>query len=415
MDRYRYEEEQTIKQRRRMRKRLSSLLEEITGESPDGLHDPQKLLKNTQLAERIARLEMNLAAADITIFESQLEEASYLTSTERDKLIKDAKKRLASASLHLEEHSRLLHMENSLIPKLPGNDHGAAFSDVVHAMFKDQEVPDRRKKRAGMWLRKAEDYYGGRYEMPNGVKDCTWCHITERYVANQRAAHIVPYFLDDGAIPEHLFGEMAHEVDTPTNSLLMTRYLKRWFDEYQIVIVPVDPSESPITRWKIDIISSDIKDSPIDGKELEFLNDHRPSTSFLYFRFMLTLIRIRDKQRAVWENIWARYRTTKPFGTPGRYCRDGTLMAMAAHSKLPAPEETEAFLMELCGPETIPPVVSSEDVINGMRKEMEVIVKCVETVEDEETGEWNDTEDWDSDEDSDEDSDVDEEEALDRI
>lgn len=160
MDHDEYEEERTIKQRRRMRKRLSSLLEEITGESPDGLHDPQKLLKNTQRAERIARLNMHIAEADMKIA-STLRGSTFITSEAFDKRMRDAKLRFASASLHLEEHSRLLHMENSLIPKLPGNDHGAAFSDVVRAMFKDQEGPDRRKKRAEMWLSKAEDYYEG--------------------------------------------------------------------------------------------------------------------------------------------------------------------------------------------------------------------------------------------------------------
>ncbi|KAK1783786.1 hypothetical protein QBC45DRAFT_305505, partial [Copromyces sp. CBS 386.78] len=120
-----------------------------------------------------------------------------------------------------------------------------------------------------------------------------------------------------------------------------------------------------------------------------FRNGNRPNASFMYFRFMLALIRTRDKQRAGWEGFWARYRTTKPFGTPGRYCRDGMLMAMAAYSKMSAPEEIEAFLVEFCGLKTVLPAGFSEDIINGMREEMEVIVICIETVEDEkETGRW---------------------------
>lgn len=182
-------------------------------------------------------------------------------------------------------------------------------------------------------------------------------------------------------------------MDSPASSLLLYSDLKRCFDEYRFVIVPVNPSESPVTRWKVDIISSDIKDEVqwierFDGRELKFRNGNRPDARFLSFRFMLILIRTRDIKMAGWESVWARYRTTDPFGTLGRYCRDGMLMALAASSKLSDSGEIEVFLAEVCGPETIPRTVISEDVVNDMRKEMEVIMKCLEAAENKETGGW---------------------------
>lgn len=44
-----------------------------------------------------------------------------------------------------------------MVAKLPGNDdHGVDISYVVHAMFEDQEGPDRKNKRANWSLTKAQ-------------------------------------------------------------------------------------------------------------------------------------------------------------------------------------------------------------------------------------------------------------------
>ena len=148
----------TSKRRRMMQKRLSRLVEEATGELSDGSHNPQTLLTKTHRAMRIARLEMDIAKADLyfTVMSNEI--------CKREESMKDAKLRFASASLHWEEHSRLLQMLNSLIPKLSENDdHGAPSTDVVHAMFQDHAGPDRKWRRAALWRSQAAAYYGMEY------------------------------------------------------------------------------------------------------------------------------------------------------------------------------------------------------------------------------------------------------------
>ncbi|KAL7919402.1 hypothetical protein ACQKWADRAFT_315651 [Trichoderma austrokoningii] len=79
-----------------------------------------------------------------------------------------------------------------------------------------------------------------------------------------------------------------------------------WLDSHRIVIVPVNAKETPITRWRTEIISPEIYDLWLyhDGlgallhkKELVFRNENRPVPRFLYFRFVMALIRIKDLQR----------------------------------------------------------------------------------------------------------------------
>lgn len=101
-----------------------------------------------------------------------------------------------------------------MVAKLPGNDdHGVDISYVVHAMFEDQEGPDRKNKRANWSLTKAQNYYDGAHipEWDKSGKTLeTWCHIRGSHMSDGEVAHIVPYSLDDGAIPEYFFGDMAH-------------------------------------------------------------------------------------------------------------------------------------------------------------------------------------------------------------
>ncbi|KAG6043097.1 hypothetical protein E4U39_005021 [Claviceps sp. Clav50 group G5] len=38
----------------------------------------------------------------------------------------------------------------------------------------------------------------------------------------------------------------------------MSKRIGAWFDNYHLVIVPVDATENPITRWRTDVISPSI-------------------------------------------------------------------------------------------------------------------------------------------------------------
>ncbi|KAK3947683.1 hypothetical protein QBC32DRAFT_223633 [Pseudoneurospora amorphoporcata] len=174
---------------------------------------------------------------------------------------------------------------------------------------------------------------------------------------------------DDELVLKHLFGKErgASEIGSPTNSLMLSKQVKSWFDKYLFVIVPViDPLEvtqvpnNIITRWKVELISPDVENMT---RELVFLNQNRPASRFLFFRFMLALIRIRQLDRRGWEDVWAKYHTYKPFAaTPtGRYyARTGMLplLAMAGHNGITAPEEEIEEFLRLNEAEEVPRIIS---------------------------------------------------------
>ncbi|KAK1779621.1 hypothetical protein QBC45DRAFT_325613 [Copromyces sp. CBS 386.78] len=200
--------------------------------------------------------------------------------------------------------------------------------------------------------------------------------------------------MDDQLVLKHLFGERAGEIGSPTNCLLLEDQLEGWFDKYQFVIVPVDPSEVPITRWKDQPKAKDT----LDQRELVFLNHNRPASRFLFFRFMLALIRIRQLKRTGWEDVWARYRTNKPFATPGRYTRTGMLLAMAAHNEITAPEEIEGFL-RLVEAEKVPRTITlPEAEILRVKEEVAKAIESFETARDNHEDRENEDTDTEDDE-----------------
>ncbi|KAK0721131.1 hypothetical protein B0H67DRAFT_213043 [Lasiosphaeris hirsuta] len=154
-------------------------------------------------------------------------------------------------------------------------------------------------------------------------------------------ARIVPFFLDSDDIGENLFGSRAPSLRRVGNALLLLGKIKKWFDIYHLLIVPVNTKETPITRWKVNVISSDIQNlsysrpeditRDLDGKELKFNNDKRPVSRFIYFHFIMALIRIKDVKRQGWQDVWARYYQQRPFPTPGNYMRQSMLLALATH------------------------------------------------------------------------------------
>ncbi|KAI0545374.1 hypothetical protein F4679DRAFT_599735 [Xylaria curta] len=208
------------------------------------------------------------------------------------------------------------------------------------AMYRTLDgVKSTSNKRPKTWRRAdAEKYYKA-----TGPRDITWCHASGRYHMSFRikAVQIVPFFLGLNFGTE-ILGSKGNELQTPSNSLLLSTQIGDWFEKYCLVIVPISHDETPITRWKIDLVNNSIADAPydmdssghmskgkeLDGKELKFLSKERPASIFLYYHLIMTLIRIRDIQATGWKEVWARYFTKQPFPMPSDYLRQIMLLAI---------------------------------------------------------------------------------------
>lgn len=239
------------------------------------------------------------------------------------------------------------------------NPFSGGISELLLTLYKQCDGQEKyKKKRDPNWRRNALAYYAGN---SNDHKDAppnnSWCQITGRWHQSDyhKAAHIVPFLLDDHGFGELLFGDRAQSLQRAGNALLLSDRVKRWFDSYHIVVVPVNAMETPITRWRTEVISPDIRNhelfpgffgKELDKKELVFLNEKRPVSRFLYFHFIMALIRIKDLKRRGWQDVWARYYHLRPFGTPGNYMRKSILIALATHHGTVGLSDVEAYLAE---------------------------------------------------------------------
>ncbi|KAK0728447.1 hypothetical protein B0T26DRAFT_748667 [Lasiosphaeria miniovina] len=187
------------------------------------------------------------------------------------------------------------------------------ISACLLALYKKCDGVSKTEKRPSSFRSDALRYYDG--EIGGKVLGGTGKEGGPKI----KAAHVVPFFLDSDELGQ----------------------IEKWFDSYHLLIVPVDATENPITRWKVDVISSDIRNisyigpkdlgGDLDGKELQFRNDKRPVSRFMYFHFIMALIRIKDVKRQRWQDVWARYYQQRPFPTPGNYMRQSMLLALATY------------------------------------------------------------------------------------
>lgn len=154
------------------------------------------------------------------------------------------------------------------------------------------------------------------------------------------AAHIVPVHLGV-EMADYVFGNgTGARLFSVDNCLMLHKKLEAAFDKGILAFVPVDSSERPIRRWKAVLLSQAAKNQPIyfqtmkkmgdvEGLELKFRSEHRPAARFLYYHFVVSLLRCRQQRESGWEYAWARLRTGQPWPTPGRYLRQSMLLTLA--------------------------------------------------------------------------------------
>ena len=240
-----------------------------------------------------------------------------------------------------------IRLDDTLNTVQTSNTSGPYLADCLLALYKKSDGQDNRrdrKQRPKNFRKDAMSWYNGDSERDTGLKNMVWCHAIGNWQLHStvKAAHIVPFFLESEGIAEFLFGSRAPDLDREANSLLLTSQVEKWFDSYNLVIVPVDTKETPIRRWRIELLSNSFSTVTLDTRgfissslherELTFRNENRPAARFLYFHFLMALVRIKDLKRSNWQSIWARYHYHRPFPTPGNYIRNSMLIALAKYS-----------------------------------------------------------------------------------
>ncbi|KAL7914913.1 hypothetical protein GGI35DRAFT_435561 [Trichoderma velutinum] len=234
--------------------------------------------------------------------------------------------------------------------------------ELLLPLYKTSDGLNDRKKPSN-WISDVVEYYSANWEYHG--KNATeyapiaWCHATGTwYRYDQQVAHIVPLLIDANKLEEIIFGSISESVQRPANALLLGGGISGLLECYRIVIVPVDSSETPIKRWRTDLLFPSMKDYPcgndenwnkiyirdIEGKELSFLGERRPSPKFLYFHFIMALIRLKDCGYDGWRQIWACYYEQRPFPPAGNYMRTAMIKALATYFQVADMRVVESWI-----------------------------------------------------------------------
>ena len=209
-----------------------------------------------------------------------------------------------------------------------------------------------------------------------------WCPVLQSFVAPKdiKAAHIIPRTMRPG-LADYIFGEgKGEEIDTAKNCMLLHHVVEAAFDKGHLVFLPINRDETPIRRYKLRITNDDVWNQKVDlpgvatmgeldGRELKFMSEHRPRARFLYYNFVMTLLRCRHFKTKGWERVWSELKGGKPWPIIGRYMRKSMLVVLATLAQDATEEEiekmSEAFdydtMMKLAQPEVENPSPLKED------------------------------------------------------
>ncbi|KAK1833617.1 hypothetical protein QBC39DRAFT_44383 [Podospora conica] len=353
-----YTADQKLHQARAASANLQTAFDKLVEDSPKSDMGTAQELEHASLGIKLAhqkKKELQLERHVIT----QENGAGIIDEFECKKRMRDVSSRYLSIGEELWRHEKKkIRLDNPPVhptgtgpvnPLIDLQQGGSNTAKAIAALYRkaDGLTKEQRPKK---WRKEALAYYAGTEELPERDESddapMVWCHARGMWQHHHwvKTAHIVPFFVDANEMGTILFGDRAPSLKGPTNSLLLSAKIKGWFDKYLFVIVPVDAYESPITRWRIEITSKDMLQNSmgpedkvppfgreLDGRELIFRNDNRPASRFMYFHFVMSLIRIKNINRKGWEDVWAKYYEVPPFATPTKYVRSTMLLALATH------------------------------------------------------------------------------------
>ena len=295
------------------------------------------------IAYRKIRIEdMEFQVKEQRVHKSWLDielEQKYITDSVHRKEHQATNKRIVSLGDDLWKENEQLRLEEEKAGRVPqlNPDAKGAFVHTLLALYKDPRDSKKRSSKIQSSMKAAAiQVYEVKKDTP--IIGKIWCCVTQRYYDQEkvRAAHIVPHSLTPSLV-DYIFGNgSGARLDTADNCLLMHSDVERAFDNGNFVLLPVDNTRTPILRWKVkitnlaavnmDILGGVLKD--FDGIELSFKNERRPASRFLYYHFVITLLRNKRDRQPGWEKFLVELSTDKPFATMGRYMRESMLLTL---------------------------------------------------------------------------------------
>lgn len=289
-----------------------------------------------ELEVELEGIEERQASLDAEEAEQKLDIADYRAGHRR------ANKEKSSLVAELWDARReLFKMEEQLgVREKISPDGHAAFNSLLMRLYHDpQSKKSQRPPSEQSQLRKASiKYYGSDIGAPHGK---LWCPFTKDYwdKEDMRCAHIAPYRLRDELAGYIFGGDNGTRLNRVENTLMVKYVVEECLDNRSFVLIPVDLNEDPRRTWKIKVTGTsgvhrtlgknDEQLHCYDGQTLEFKNENRPASRFLYFHFIMVIsLAARDRVPG-YPQILADLPRQKPFATRGKYLRHSMLIALA--------------------------------------------------------------------------------------
>ncbi|KAK1252230.1 hypothetical protein MKX08_003417 [Trichoderma sp. CBMAI-0020] len=196
-------------------------------------------------------------------------------------------------------------------------------------------------------------------------EDMQWCVISGKYfpASTVRAAHIVSYNVGEPSAG-HLFGPPGDKdghLMSDKNGIPMYEMYEKAFDDSRLVIIPDGDPEKGC--WKVYCLDDPDTHKPskavpfgreLHGRSLQFRNDFRPSSRYLYFAYCMSLLRRQRHEVPGWWRDFHADGVGKVWATPGTYLRTSTLRRLAHQVGHMTEEEVAEFAPG--------PAVEDEDV-----------------------------------------------------
>ncbi|KAI9769910.1 MAG: hypothetical protein M1839_003311 [Geoglossum umbratile] len=216
-------------------------------------------------------------------------------------------------------------------------------------------------------------------EGPGGA---LWCPIARRYhdPLERPAVHIFPFSLGMGTVGTIFGADGIRDSVSPRSGLIMSSSLERRFERHLITLVPASKELMPdgsIKRWKIVVTDRDVEKwrfdelwcsmGDLNGVELEFKSDCRPKTQFLYFHYVIALLRARKQNHTPGWLAWAASNKF-PWVVPGRYISENLLFVLVQQAGVGVWGEASAAFAGGIVPDSVPPSGEDWAVAGVLRK-----------------------------------------------
>lgn len=172
-----------------------------------------------------------------------------------------------------------------------------------------------------------------------------WDVILGRYIEGKdaKAAHIAPARMKPAEVDYICGPGTSSRRDSWENGILMSSRLEPHFDKGNIVIVPASDNEVYPANFRLRVAVSGVSDEVVyregrslkitlrelDGKVLQWRNNQRPMSRFLYWRYINSMLGNATHRFQYAKEYYDGLKSARPWMTLKPYLRKGVLLTLA--------------------------------------------------------------------------------------